>query len=597
MGSIAGRSALPFLGAYAMSKFALEAMADALRVELAPWGIHVVDRRARRRSRRRSGRSRSGRSRAAARGGRAVRRAARAVRRARRGALGLARGARRDRGDRRRARAHGAEAEDALPGRPGREAPRAGPAPPRPAARPGPDALPVRLLSSAPGAAPPRPCDGLGSRPWATRSSSLDDLGEGYGFRKIRAALGVTAFGVNAIVYPPHYDGPNHYHDTQDELYFVHRGTATFGSTATSTSSRRAGSCTSSRRRRAASRTTPTTSSSLLIVGGKGGYVERDGQLVSPEDLAKRQGLEGEHERPDDGHAADAADAAAALRARTTATRRSSPGCPTGASTAHVRARRRGGARARRRARRTSASQRGDRVATLCWNHHQHHEAYLGIPCGGFVLHTLNLRLHPNDLALHRDARRRQGRDRRPEPAAAARAVPRPRRRSSTSSSSRTRTRSCSPAPTPTRGATPSSTRTRRRRCVTRAARPGMPKGVLYSHRSTMLHTLGVAAGNPMGLGVGEEDAILPVVPMFHANAWGYPYLATMIGAKLVYPGPFLDPESLLDDFVAGAASPGRPACRRSGSASSRCSTRSRPVGPLAAARACSSAARPRRAR
>src|SRR3954462_15855721 len=43
--------------------------------------------------------------------------------------------------------------------------------------------------------------------------------------------------------------------------------------------------------------------------------------------------------------------------------------------------------------------QRGDRVATLCWNHYQHHEAYLGIPSGGFVLHTLNLRLHPNDLA------------------------------------------------------------------------------------------------------------------------------------------------------------------------------------------------------
>src|SRR5947207_8871164 len=43
--------------------------------------------------------------------------------------------------------------------------------------------------------------------------------------------------------------------------------------------------------------------------------------------------------------------------------------------------------------------ERGDRVATLCWNHSQHHEAYFGIPCGGFVLHTLNLRLHPNDLA------------------------------------------------------------------------------------------------------------------------------------------------------------------------------------------------------
>ena len=54
--------------------------------------------------------------------------------------------------------------------------------------------------------------------------SSLDELGEGYGFRKIRQALGVEAFGVNAIVYPPRYEGPEHYHDSQDELYFVHRG-------------------------------------------------------------------------------------------------------------------------------------------------------------------------------------------------------------------------------------------------------------------------------------------------------------------------------------------------------------------------------------
>ena len=58
--------------------------------------------------------------------------------------------------------------------------------------------------------------------------------------------------------------------------------------------------------------------------------------------------------------------------------------------------------RARAAARRRAAElglERGDRVATLCWNHHQHLEAYFGIPCGGFVLHTLNLRLHPNDLA------------------------------------------------------------------------------------------------------------------------------------------------------------------------------------------------------
>ena len=51
--------------------------------------------------------------------------------------------------------------------------------------------------------------------------SSLDELGDTYGFRKIRKALGVDAFGVNAIVYPPRYEGPEHYHDTQDELYFV----------------------------------------------------------------------------------------------------------------------------------------------------------------------------------------------------------------------------------------------------------------------------------------------------------------------------------------------------------------------------------------
>ena len=55
---------------------------------------------------------------------------------------------------------------------------------------------------------------------------SIEELGEGYGFRKVRRALGITAFGANAIVYPPGYPGFEHYHDTQDELYFVHAGTA-----------------------------------------------------------------------------------------------------------------------------------------------------------------------------------------------------------------------------------------------------------------------------------------------------------------------------------------------------------------------------------
>jgi uncharacterized cupin superfamily protein len=55
---------------------------------------------------------------------------------------------------------------------------------------------------------------------------SLDELGDGPGFRKVRGALGVTAFGVNGVVYPPGFPGISHYHDTQDELYFVHSGTA-----------------------------------------------------------------------------------------------------------------------------------------------------------------------------------------------------------------------------------------------------------------------------------------------------------------------------------------------------------------------------------
>jgi fatty-acyl-CoA synthase len=79
----------------------------------------------------------------------------------------------------------------------------------------------------------------------------------------------------------------------------------------------------------------------------------------------------------------------------------------------------------------------------------------------------------------------------------------------------------------------------------------GLPKGVVYSHRSTVLHTFGVGSNDPFGLAVSVEDSILPVVPMFHANAWGYPYLASMKGSKLVYPGPHLDAESLLDAMVS----------------------------------------------
>jgi len=120
---------------------------------------------------------------------------------------------------------------------------------------------------------------------------SLDELGEGPGFRKVRRALGVTAFGVNAIVYPPGYEGFAHWHDEQDELYFVHRGRAIFEVDGETRELGPGGLChvesTTPRKVTNASREEELV---MLVVGGKGGYVERDGHLVDPEhDLARRQ--------------------------------------------------------------------------------------------------------------------------------------------------------------------------------------------------------------------------------------------------------------------------------------------------------------------
>jgi uncharacterized cupin superfamily protein len=122
--------------------------------------------------------------------------------------------------------------------------------------------------------------------------SSLHELGEGPGFRKVRAALGVTAFGVNGLVLPPRYEGPNHFHETQDELYFVHRGVATFAFDGEEHVVGEGGlvHVESTTHRQISNRTDDELV--LLIVGGKGGYVARDGHLVNPEiDLPRRQGL------------------------------------------------------------------------------------------------------------------------------------------------------------------------------------------------------------------------------------------------------------------------------------------------------------------
>jgi fatty-acyl-CoA synthase len=191
--------------------------------------------------------------------------------------------------------------------------------------------------------------------------------------------------------------------------------------------------------------------------------------------------------------------------------------------------------------------ERGDRVATLCWSHSQHLEAYFGIPCGGFVLHTLNLRLHPSELAYIANH-------------AGDRAVIVDRSlvplldqfRADTSiehvfvveDSYEDLLADVDPEawrdPELDEGEAAAM-------CYT-SGTTGRPKGVVYSHRSTILHTLGVASTSPLEFNISQRDTLLPVVPMFHANAWGYPYVATMLGAKLVFPGPYLDPKSLLED-------------------------------------------------
>jgi mannose-6-phosphate isomerase-like protein (cupin superfamily) len=121
--------------------------------------------------------------------------------------------------------------------------------------------------------------------------SSLDELGDGYGFRKVRAALGVTAFGVNGIVMPPGYEGFLHFHDAQDELYFVHRGRALVEVGGETREIGEGGLLhVESTTPRRVSNASETEDLVLLVVGGKGGYVERDGRLVDPErDLPRRQ--------------------------------------------------------------------------------------------------------------------------------------------------------------------------------------------------------------------------------------------------------------------------------------------------------------------
>ncbi len=199
----------------------------------------------------------------------------------------------------------------------------------------------------------------------------------------------------------------------------------------------------------------------------------------------------------------------------------------------------------------------GDRVATLCWNHYVHLEAYFGIPAAGAVLHTLNLRLAPADIAwIVRHAGDRMlivddvlwsAYEQFADQVALERVIVVPLAGQPLPAGAidyedfigRARTDFVYPEKSETDACG---------MCYT-SGTTGAPKGVVYSHRSTVLHAL--TAALPDVLDLSYNDTVLPVVPMFHVNAWGIPYIATLTGAKQVFPGPHLDAESLLDVYAA----------------------------------------------
>ncbi len=200
---------------------------------------------------------------------------------------------------------------------------------------------------------------------------------------------------------------------------------------------------------------------------------------------------------------------------------------------------------------------RGDRVATLAWNHSRHLEAYFGVPLCGAVLHTLNLRLHPNDLAyITKHAEDsvvlvdatllpllERFRTAIPDATIVVMGDGQPVPEGMLDYEAFLAEAAGHPFVEP-----PLDERDAAALCYT-SGTTGRPKGVLYSHRALVLHTVVSAMGDAMSL--RERDVILPVVPMFHANAWGLPFTATMLGATQVFPGPHLDPVSLLDLMVS----------------------------------------------
>jgi fatty-acyl-CoA synthase len=214
------------------------------------------------------------------------------------------------------------------------------------------------------------------------------------------------------------------------------------------------------------------------------------------------------------------------------------------------------------RARRLAVSLRelgvepGDRVATFCWNTYHHLEMYFAIPAMGAVVHTVNLRLHPEDLVYiftHAEDKVVLV-DRTVLPLIAPLRERIPARHVVVVDEGEEAPPGYLSYQDLVRAGDAArfafnvqDERQAAAMCYT-SGTTGRPKGVLYSHRSTVLHTMALANAEG-GVGTCERDVVSLMVPMFHANAWGLPWVATWQGATQVFPGRHLDPQSLVELF------------------------------------------------
>jgi fatty-acyl-CoA synthase len=199
---------------------------------------------------------------------------------------------------------------------------------------------------------------------------------------------------------------------------------------------------------------------------------------------------------------------------------------------------------------------RGDRVATLLWNQTEHMEAYFGVPIAGGVLHTLNLRLHSDELAYianHAGDRflivddvllpvYEKFRDR----VNFERVIVVPFGGGDTPAG-------CDGYEDLLAGASeefayPQLDENEAAAMCYTSGTTGRAKGVVYSHRALVLHSMNCCGADSFGISM--RDTILPVTSLFHANGWGVPFTAAMAGAKVVLTGPFADGEGLLDLMV-----------------------------------------------